>query len=129
MSSERLRLAAQTIRAAASGDVTPGPWKVIEEHGRDIADEGWSFIAVASADGTEVAATAFPGGPDDAVDPLGDAAHIALWSPTLALAVAAWLDYAAQVQDRRESAGAAPYVQALAVADAVLERSATPAAQ
>jgi hypothetical protein len=40
---KRLDLAAITARAAAA---TAGPWRVVAEHGRDIADEGWSRITI-----------------------------------------------------------------------------------
>lgn len=40
-----LDVAAVRARAEAA---TPGPWRVVEEHGRDIADEGWSQVTIQS---------------------------------------------------------------------------------
>jgi autotransporter adhesin len=117
MDSERLREAAHKIRAAASGDIAPGPWKVTEDHGRDINDEGWSIIAVTAADGAEVAATAYPGGPEDAADPLADATLIALMaSPLVARALADLLDAEASMLDTIQGTA----VEALVLADVVL---------
>ena len=42
---EELRTAAKLMRERVQG-ATAGPWTVREEHGRDIADEGWSDVRV-----------------------------------------------------------------------------------
>ena len=94
-----LREAASRMRALAEA-ATPGPWAVGEQHGRDIADEGWSEVVVFSEalpdkrsgyPGGVLAFTAIPTGDND-TEAQADAAHIAAWHPAVALAVANWLD-------------------------------------
>lgn len=85
MSSDRLREAARRIRATAEA-ATPGPWEPYpDERGLSDVASGYPERSVDMLnDGTlgAVAQRAY----DD------DAAHIAMWSPPVALAVALWLD-------------------------------------
>ena len=89
--------AAEIHRTAAlmrerAGAATQGTWTSHEEHGRDICDEAWSYVEVRTPAGQSIAATAYPGGPEQTEDPQADAAHIASWPPPVALAVADMLD-------------------------------------
>jgi hypothetical protein len=117
---ERLRAAADTIERTATVDVTPGPWTVTEKHGWDATDEGWSLIKVTAEDGTEVAATAYPGGSEDAVDAQADAAHIALWDPPTARLVADLMRDALPYASTAHPEEYSIYLHASALADAIL---------
>lgn len=124
MSAEVLREAAALMRERAEA-ATPGPWFTHEEHGRDYADEGWSYVATITRSGAEVTATAYPGGPDHGHDAQADAEHIASWPPAVAFAVADWLEFYAFTFESREAAkgdvpSAAVNPFALAVARAYL---------
>ena len=85
---EELRTAAKLMRERVQG-ATAGPWTVREEHGRDIADEGWSDVRVVRP-GAGVAITylsnVLEGSPHE-----DNAAYIASMHPGVALAVADWL--------------------------------------
>lgn len=84
-------------RAAA----TPGPWKVCEDHGRDVADEAWSWVAVTTEMGREVATT-WPVGHEQH-DPEADAALIVAEHNSLPLLTAA-LRAVAELHDGRRCA-------------------------
>ena len=118
---EELRTAAKLMRERVQG-ATAGPWTVREEHGRDIADEGWSDVRVVRP-GAGVAITylsnVLEGSPHE-----DNAAYIASMHPGVALAVADWLD---SVTDRWIGVPAGPsepepedFDAALAVARAYL---------
>jgi hypothetical protein len=98
MTSERLREAAQKIRETAEAVQT------------ETIPAGWT------AEGFHYVSGLLE----------GDLEHITLWSPTVALAVADWLD--------EEAAHWSPSLvyrcrNALTVADAILERTAAPVVQ
>lgn len=73
---------------AVAEAATPGPWFTHDEHGRDFTDEAWSYIAVITQSGDEIAATAYPGDRDNG-DANANAAHIATFSPPTVLALIA----------------------------------------
>ncbi len=82
---QELRAAAQLMRERAQW-ATPGPWATREEHGRDIADEGWSDVRVTAASGdvavTYLSAVIETGPHED------NAAYITGMHPDVGLAVA-----------------------------------------
>ena len=122
---EELRTAAKLMRERVQG-ATAGPWTVREEHGRDIADEGWSDVRVVRP-GAGVAITylsnVLEGSPHE-----DNAAYIASMHPGVALAVADWLeaeaDRAAEIDGFEDSASyplmLAGFRHSLAVARAYL---------
>ena len=115
MTAETLRAAATRLRELAEA-ATPGPWQTFEQHGRDYTDEGWSQIGgVKNPRGHDVALTYDIGFDNDYHE--ADAAYIAAMSPTVALALADWLDETAVIAG--ENGGWTPG-EALAVANAIL---------
>lgn len=106
MTADVLRQAAALMRERAEG-ATPGPW--------------WQSGAWFDDDGTPMPMVGYGSTGADWVARTrdwskGDAKHIALWHPAVALAVADWLDY--------EASWSAPPTHALAVARAYLGESA-----
>jgi hypothetical protein len=118
MSAETLRRAAAQMRHRAEA-ATPGPWRFTDsEAAYDVWNGG---MVVVSADGDPIANCEDewyepdPGEPA----PINDATHIASWHPAVALAVADWLEEAAE--DRTyELMPESTYDAALAVANAYL---------
>ena len=101
---DELRAAAKLMRERASV-ATSGPWTTTEAHGRDIADEGWSDVRVRAL-GRDVAVTymtnILEGDPHE-----DNAPFIASMSPSVALAVADWLDNEAAATELVASEGPA----------------------
>lgn len=88
MSADTLRRAAARMRELAEA-ATPGPWKL------------WGMEVRASTDGTSNLDTSLPVAATRHESGLytHNADHIAAWDPTVALAVAAWLDLVARLLD------------------------------
>lgn len=114
---EELREAAKRLRERAQW-ATEGPWSVQEEHGRDIAGDGFSDVRVTGPAGV-VAVTYLTGvietGPHE-----DNAAYIASMHPGVATAVAGWLDIEAGILEKGLPDPTGGWAEARAVARAVL---------
>lgn len=125
VTADLLREAAAKMRERAEA-ATPGPWHVCEgdEHEGDWADErvsGPGHEPIAALDSAD-----YESDPDEP-SAENDAVHIASWHPAVALAVADWLDraadlYAANPYDDRFPGSET--ARALAIARAYLGRTA-----
>lgn len=93
---ETMRRAAKLMRERA-GAATPGPWTIREQHGRDIADEGWSDVRVVSPVG-DVAVT-YLSNVSESNAANENTEHLAAMHPLVALAVADWLERDAALID------------------------------
>lgn len=95
---EEIRQAAEKVRSLVAA-ATPGPWANVEQHGRDITDEAYSYIYVGVAPlGREVASTYPPGRDGDPCE--ANAAYIATMHPGVGLALADLLILAASHEAR-----------------------------
>lgn len=83
MTAELLRRAAAKMRENAQA-ATPGPWLADRVHSGDVLGVAVTAPSVSTADGSVLGVT-------DIVVP-ADGHHIASWHPTIAVAVADWLD-------------------------------------
>ena len=103
-----LRRAAALMRERAEA-ATPGPWAWEPPSGEKRPQGDESLVTAYVPDGDEHPATVLYGWGYDASGIDGkdaDRAHIASWHPAVALAVADWLDHAAESADLNRS----PYV-------------------
>lgn len=128
MTAALLREAAQRLREKAEA-ATPGRWRFTDS---EAANDVWAGgMVVVSPDGDPIANVQddwYENDPDEPA-PVNDAEFIALMDPTVALAVADWLDATADENDAPEGSGlaflnfvSADAFAALAVARAVLRR-------
>lgn len=103
MSTGLLRRAATKLREHA-GRTTPGPWEHTDYGPPAGSYKGCGEVITMHTDrlGGEIAAPSGDCYPRSGYQPQGDMAYIALMHPPIALALATWLDAAAEVVDSND---------------------------
>jgi hypothetical protein len=103
VSAELLRRAAAEMRQRAEAATDGGfGWRLADLPG---ANEVWADRDAAGHDAFMVATTATRLNPNPGIKGHADATHIASWHPTVALAVADWLEDAAENLDLQAPGG------------------------